>query len=248
MRRLTYRLLVAVAVLSWAQASAAQTADEVIEKSIAAMGGRAAFDKIKSRTLAGSISIGTPAGDLPGTIEILNAVPNKARTLIKADLSAFGAGQMVIDQRFDGSVGYVLDTMQGDRPMTAGQLESVKNNSFPRPFLNYKAMGSAVKLGEKSKVGTRDALLLVFEPAAGSPIKQYVDAETFMPLRTTITAEVPQLGPVEQSIDASDFRDLDGIKVPFKLRLSSSVQTVDMSFSKIEQNVVVDEKLFSKPQ
>ena len=37
------------------------------------------------------------------------------RTVIKADLSAFGAGQLLIDQRFDGTTGYVIDSMQGDR-------------------------------------------------------------------------------------------------------------------------------------
>ena len=89
-------------VLASAQSASAQTADELIEKSIAAMGGRAAFAKVKTRSMSGTITINTPAGDIPGTIEILNARPNKARTLIKADLSAFGAGPLEIDQRFDG--------------------------------------------------------------------------------------------------------------------------------------------------
>jgi len=242
------RLAAFVLVLGWAQAAAAQTADEIIEKSIAAMGGRAAFDKVKSRAMTGTISIGTPAGDLPGTIEMLNAVPNKTRMVINADLSAFGAGPLVIDQRFDGTAGYVLDTMQGNRDITGGQLEGLKNNSFPHPFLNYKAMGMSVKLGDKGKVADREALLLLFEPTKGTPIKQWVDAQTFMPVRTAIMAEIPQMGTVEQYLDPSDYRDLDGVKVPYKLTLQSSVQTVSMTLSKIEQNVPVDEKLFVKPQ
>jgi hypothetical protein len=229
-----------------AQSAAAQTADEIIEKSIAAMGGRAALEKVKSRQMTGTLAIGTPAGDIQGTIEILNAVPNKARTVIKADLSAFGAGPMLIDQRFDGTKGYVIDTLQGDREITGQQLDTMKANAFPHPFLNYKTQGASVQLSGKEKILDKDAFVLVFQPPSGPPIKQYVDAATFMPLRTVIKATVPQFGEVEQNADPSDFRDLDGVKVPYKLQIQSSVQGLTMTFTKIEQNVTVDEKLFVK--
>lgn len=240
------RLATALVVLLWAQSTAAQTADEVIEKSIAAMGGRAALEKVQSRQMTGTLAIGTPAGDIQGTIEILNAVPNKARTVIKADLSAFGAGPMLIDQRFDGTKGYVIDTLQGDREITGQQLDTMKANAFPHPFLNYKAQGASVQLSGKEKVLDKDAFVLVFQPPSGPPIKQYVDATTFMPLRTVIKATVPQFGEVEQNADPSDYRDLDGVKVPYKLQIQSSVQGLTMTFTKIEQNVTVDEKLFVK--
>ena len=45
MRTFSRRLVVAVLALAWAHTASAQTADEVIEKSIAAMGGRAAHEK-----------------------------------------------------------------------------------------------------------------------------------------------------------------------------------------------------------
>jgi hypothetical protein len=242
------RLASSLLVLLWASSAAAQTADEIIEKSIAAMGGRAALEKVKSRQMTGSLLLGTPAGDIQGTVEMLAAVPNKTRTLIKADLSAFGAGQLVVDQRFDGTTGYVLDSLQGNRDISGQQLDTMKSNAFPHPFLNYKAMGASVQLTGKEKVLDKEAFVLVFEPPAGPPIKQYVDAATFMPLRTVIKATVPQFGEVEQNADPSDYRDVDGVKVPFKLHIASSVQAVTMTFTKVEQNVTVDEKLFAKPQ
>jgi hypothetical protein len=242
-----HRVAVVLFVLALAQSAAAQTADEVIEKSIAAMGGRAAMEKIKSRQMTGTLTLQTPAGDIPGTIEVLNAVPNKARTVIKADLSSFGAGALVVDQRFDGTAGYVLDTLQGNREITGSQLEGMKANSFPHPFLNYKALGMTATVSGKGKVGDREAIILTMQPTTGTPVKQYVDAETFMPLRTVITASIPQVGDVEQNADPSDFRVLDGVKVPYKVSISSSVQGLTMAFSKVEHNVPVDEKLFVKP-
>lgn len=246
MKILIQRVAAVVLVLAWAQASSAQTADEVIEKSIAAMGGRAAMEKIKTRSMTGAIALSTPAGDIPGTIEIQNAVPNKTRTLLKADLSAFGAGQLEVDQRFDGSTGYVYDSMQGDRPIGGNQLDNLKSNAFPHTFLNYKAAGTSVKLTGKEKVGTRDAFVLLFEPSTGSAVKQFVDAESYLPVRTMLTVDLPQAGAVEQTAEASDFREVDGVKVPFKLQVSSSVQNFTITFSKIENNVTIDDKLFSK--
>jgi len=241
------RLAIVALVLAWAPMASAQTADEVIEKSITAMGGRAAFAKIKSRVSTGELSIGTPAGDIAGTVEMYATSPNKQRTVIKADLSQFGAGQLVIDQRFDGTTGYAMDTMQGNREITGSQLENMKAQSFPHPFLNYKAAGSSVKLGAKEQVGGRDMFVLTFMPAAGEPIKQYVDAETYLPARTIITAEIQQMGKVEQMVDPSDYRDVDGIKVAYQMKLTNAMQSISMKFTKIENNVTIDEKMFSKP-
>ena len=76
-------------------------------------------------------------------------------------------------------------------------------------------------MARKEKVGERDAFVLTFEPTAGSPIRQYIDAETYMPMRTMLTTDMPQMGEIEQTVDPSDFRDVDGVKVPFKLRLTN---------------------------
>jgi outer membrane lipoprotein-sorting protein len=241
------RLAFAAIFLFTAHVASAQTADEVVEKSIAAMGGRAALEKIKTRVTTGELSIGTPAGDINGTVEMYGASPNKQRTVIKADLSAFGAGQLVIDQRFDGTTGYAMDTMQGNREITGTQLDNMKAQYFPHPFLNLKAAGTAAKLGAKEQVDGRDMFVLTLEPASGPPIKQYIDAETFLPARTIITADVPQMGRVEQMIDPSDYREQDGVKLPFKMKLTNAMQSISMTFTKVENNVTLDEKMFVKP-
>ena len=244
--KVTRFALVAV-VLAWASVASAQTVDEVIEKSIAAMGGRPAMDKIKTRSMTGTLSLATPAGDIPGTVEVLNAAPNKMRLVIKADLSAFGAGQLLIDQRFDGTSGYMINSLQGDQPITGDQLESMKANSFPHLFLDYKARGFKATLTGKEKVGDRDAFVVVLEPTTGSPIRQFIDAESFLPVRSMAKISTPQTGEIEQTADASDFRDVDGVKVPFSVRLTSSMQSVSMTFTKAENNVAIDEKMFVKP-
>ena len=242
------RSMLVLLVLISAQTASSQTADELIEKSIAAMGGRAAFDKVKTRVMSGTITISTPGGDLPGTIELWNARPNKMRTLIKADLTQFGAGMLEIDQRFDGQTGYLLNTLQGNRDITGNQLDNMRNQAFPNAFLAYKDLGFKASLEGKQKVGSGEAYVVVLEPAKGSTIRQFIDAETMLPVRFVLRVNVEELGAeVEQTTDLSAYKDVDGLKLPFKLASSSSVQSFTVDLTTIEHNVTIDEKLFSKP-
>jgi hypothetical protein len=248
MTNLSRRLLAGALLLGWAHAAAAQTADQVIERSIAAIGGRAAFSKLKSRATTGTITLETPAGNIEGTIESLNAPPNKSRSLIKADLTSLGAGPLVLDQRCNGTTGYAIDTLQGNREITGSQLDNLRNNAFPHPFLNYKDMGTSARLGDREKVGDRDAYVVILEPTSGSVVRQYIDADTYLPMQFVIKVDVPQLGrEIEQTTVFSDFREVDGVKLPFRLKATSPVQNYTIVISKVEHNVPVDESLFSKP-
>jgi zinc protease len=168
--------------------------------------------------------------------------------LLKADLTSLGAGPFVLDQRFDGQSGYVLDSLQGNREMSGNQLDNLKNGSFPHPFLNFKDLGTTAELKGKEKVGDREAYVLIFSPKSGSVMRQYIDAETYTPIRMVMTVNVPQLGQdVEQVTEFLDYKEVDGIKVPFRLRSSSSIQNFTITVAKVEHNIKVDETLFVKP-
>jgi len=238
----------AALLLGFVQLASAQTADEIIEKHLAALGGRATLAKLQSRTVTGTITVTTPVGDLTGTIETMNQVPNKTRTLIKLDLSAVGLGKVVQDQRFDGTAGYMIDTLQGNREITGDQLELMKNNSFPNPLLNYKESFATVELAGKEKVGDREAYVLIGKPKTGPPVRQYIDAESYLPIKTVLKINVPQLGTeVEQTTELSDFKEVDGVKVPFRSKSSSNVQTLTVTVSQVKHNTQIDQALFSKP-
>ena len=241
------RLVVVTAFLvAWAQAASAQTADEVIEKMLAAGGGRAALEKVKSRLATGTVALETPLGNIAGTAELLNEAPNKSRNLMKVDLSAAGIGQVTVDQRFNGEIAYAMDSLQGNREITGNALDNMKASSFPSPWLNYKERGATVELGAKEKVGDRDAYVLTYTPKVGSAVRMYLDAQTYLPLRSVVKVNV-RGQDVEQTSDFSDYRDVDGLKLPFQIKNSAPMQTYTITFTKIEHNIKVDESLFSKP-
>jgi len=248
LKTISTRLFIAALFLVSVQIASAQTADDIVEKHLAALGGRAAMGKLKSRSMKGTITVSTPVGDLTGAIEILNQEPNKQRTFVQLDLTAVGLGKVIQDQRFDGTSGFVIDTLQGNRDIAGDQLEALKNGSFPNPLLNYKQAGATVELSGKEKVGERDAYVLAFKPKSGPVVRQYIDAESYFPMKQVVRINVPQVGgEVEQTTEVSDFRDVDGIKIPFKIKTTSAVQTVSVTVSQIEHNTQIDQALFSKP-
>ena len=244
------RLVLLTLFLGCVQFAAAQTADDIIEKDLAALGGRTALNNLKSRSMKGTISSFGPIGDLKGSVEVLNQAPNKARTFVQLDLSGLGLGtnKFVQDKRFDGTSGYVIDTMQGNRDITGEELDAMKNAQFPSPLLNYKGMGTTVELAGKEKVGDRDAYVLIGKPKAGPVIRYYIDAETYLPIRHVMKIMDPQLGTeVERTTETSDFREVDGVKVPYRIKTTSSLQTVLVTITQVEQNKQIDQSLFSKP-
>lgn len=247
MLMMSMRFVLAVLVLGWSWTASAQTADEVIEKHLTALGGRAALAKLESRLMVGTITLSTPGGEVSGSVEALAARPNKQRTLIKIDLASVGAGEVTVDQRFDGTDGYMLDSLQGNRAITGSQLENMRSSMFPTQFLDYKASGAAVELKGKEKLGDGEAFVLVFTLKGGLPVRQYIDAVTYLPRRTIATVDVPGMGTLDQISDYLDQRDVDGVKVPFLVKSTSAAQSFSVTATRVEHNVKVDPALFVKP-
>ena len=248
MRRRLFLLSVTTLLVFPAATARAQTADEVIEKSLDALGGRAVLGKLASRTATGSISVSTPGGDVTGSVELYNKAPNKARSVVKIDLSQFGVGQVVQDQRFDGTAGYAIDSLNGNRDITGDQLEAMRNNTFPTPLLGYKEAGIRAELLGKEKAGDRDVYALRITPKTGPASRIFIDAETYMLAKTITTLNVPQLGTdVEQTTEFSDYRTLDGTKVAYRVRSVNQLQSLTITFEKVEHNTSIADSSFAKP-
>jgi outer membrane lipoprotein-sorting protein len=241
-------LLSLVLVPAAARTARAQTADDIIEKHLAAIGGRDALSKITSRRSTATVVVATAQGDIPGTAEFTSKAPNKSRVLIELDLTAMGApDKMVIDQKFDGTTGVALNSMQGEAELSVNQIDNMRNNVFPTSLLTYKALGMKMELLPKEQVNGKDAFVIRATPKAGSATKLYFDAASYMLVKSVATINAPTMGgDVEQTSEQSDFRKVDGITLPFQVVRSDPNQTFTIKFTKIEHNVTIDDKIFSR--
>jgi hypothetical protein len=248
MRRPSFLPILWLLVLSTSGTpAAAQTADTAIEKYLSAIGGREALGKLTSRRSSGTVTLSAAGQQFAGTVEILLKTPNKSRALITLDLSAFGGAPMTIDQRFDGTSGYVLNSVQGTMEVSGNQLENMRNNVFPTLLLDYKAAGAKAEVLPNDKLDGKDVVVLLFTPRTGSASRLFFDAETNLLVRSVTRINSPQAGgDVEQTTDVSDYRPADGVKVPYHVVNTSPTQTLSITLTKVEHNVVIDDTVFLK--
>jgi outer membrane lipoprotein-sorting protein len=237
-----------VLAIAFAAPARAQTADEVVEKHLAALGGREALGKLTSRHATGTVVLTTPAGDLSGPFESYAKAPNKMRISMQIDTTAVGGpGTMTVEQKFDGTKGWMLNSLQGDTEMTGNLLDNMRNGGFPSPLLTFKQAGAQAALQPRETLRGKEALVLLLTPTAGSPVRVYFDPDTYLVMRTVSTINSPQVGGnIEQTSDFSDYRAVDGVKVAFQTINANSIQTITIKLTKVEHNVAIDDGMFGK--
>jgi hypothetical protein len=78
--------------------------------------------------------------------------------------------------------------------------------------------------------------------------RYYFDAETGL-LRRRVAINHAALLPIPEQVDFEDYRDVDGVKLPFIIR-KSAIDTYDSwtrTFAELKRNVAVDDALFAPP-
>src|SRR3989441_8892439 len=88
-------------------AGAMPTADQIVDKYVQAIGGKAAIEKQTSRVSKGSFEI--PAFGASGTAEVYEKAPNKSAAFI--NIPGFG----VVQEGFDGKTAWAQDPQSGLR-------------------------------------------------------------------------------------------------------------------------------------
>src|SRR5581483_4430444 len=131
--------------------SAQPSVDKILNHYVKAVGGRSAWEKLKSRTSMGTIEV-APAG-LGGTVVIHEKAPNKILTIIIVSGSAFRQG-------FDGSVGWAEDPQSGVRDQSGAELAEAKRQADFYSPLDVKQHYSKLTLLGTEKVGDHDAYVI----------------------------------------------------------------------------------------
>ena len=107
---------------------------------------------------------------------------------------------------------------------------------------------AGLQLAGMEKIDGRD-MWVVASSTPESTVTYDFDTETGL-LRRKRTINHTFALPIPEQIDFEDYRDVDGVKVPFTIR-SSAIDTYDSwtrTFTEIKRNVAVDEKLFAAPK
>lgn len=218
--------------------SSLPTVDQILDRYVQALGGRAVISKVSSRVSKGTVEI--PTLGVTGSFESFEKAPNKS--LAKIMLTGFGE----VRQGFDGTVAWSQDPQSGIREKSGVELAAARRDSDIHKDIKLRELYPTLALEGKNKVGERETYVIVATPAEGSSEKWYFDAETHLLLRADIEVEGPQGKlPAENYFD--DYREVEGVKLPFTLRQSTSAFSIVTKIQEVKHNVPVEDSIFSKP-
>ncbi len=213
--------------------STAQTADEIVNKYVAAMGGAEKLESLKTVKMEGSMS--TQGIDVPLTIT------KKHMVGMRLDMEIMGTSNF---QLANTKAGWVyMPVMQQTEPkaMEPEQLKSIQNQfDVHGSLFNYKEKGYSVEYVGTEKVDGKDAYKLKIL-RNGSNVFYFIDAVSNFVVKTSSKAMVQGQ---EMDMETS-FSDYKKNEEGFWFAYTNVTMQGTIVFDKISSNVPVDEKIFS---
>ncbi len=222
-----------VAALLISTISFAQTAEEVVNNYVTAIGGKDAISKIKDLTM-------TLTGEAQGaSLEIIiqKKIPGKFMQVV----NVVGMGE-VQKQVCDGTK-VRASGMQGSEDITDPEkVKPVTMQALIAPEAEYVSMGAKLAYIGKEKVNTADAHKI--EVTIGTvKMTEFYDAASGLKVRQVITIEGP-MGSQTITSDFSDYKDVSGVKMPYKLNQDLGMMQLGLTVTKIEVNTNLADALF----
>ena len=222
-----------------AQTAKLPTAKEILDKYVAAIGGRAANEKFKTRAMKGTFEL-TPMG-IKGTIESYAAAPDKTYT--KTNLAGIGE---IIDS-YDGKTAWTVNPIQGNRDKTGEELLQTKLiNNFYRET-NLEKLYPKMEVKGVEKIGDRETYVVAATPEGLAPETFYFDKQTGLLVRADSTLVSPE-GKMPAKAFYEDFREIDGVKMPHKIRVVLPQFEIITNITEIKNGVALEDSKFAKPK
>jgi hypothetical protein len=102
-------------------------------------------------------------------------------------------------------------------------------------------------VGPLRVIGDREVRILQGKKASGTPVSLYFDEDSGLLVRLVrYSAETP-VGRVPIQVDYEDYRDVSGIKLPFKWTSTWTDGRIVFELKSVQLNATIDTARFAKP-
>lgn len=211
------------------------TVDHVLDKYVQAVGGKAAFEKVKNRIMKGELVLSTGR-----TIqqETYRRAPNKALVIT--------TGPSVIIQGFNGTIGWVK-TNGGVQQMNSFAVADFKFNADFNREIRLRELYRKLSVTGKEKIGHHEAYVIEAIPLEGATERLYFDTQTGLLIRRAAD-EVTAFGTIPDFTDMEDYKEVDGVKLPFTIGRSSQWANSTLKVLEVKHNVDIDDAMFEMPR
>jgi len=221
-------------------ASGMPSPDSLFDKYIQALGGRARVESLTSIAARGTYA-GYDTDHVKVPVEIFSRTPAARTTIVHTKF-----GDSV--NTFEGTQGWIASV---DRPLllmplTGGNLAGARIDAL-LPFpLALKQAFERWRVTQTT-IDDKDTYVVQSVPQAGqTPLNLYFDDDSGLlvrVLRFTDTA----VGRVPTQIDFSDYRDVQGTKMPFKVTTTWTDGQSEIELADVQANVTTDPARFRQP-
>ena len=218
-----------------AKDSAGPSGAQLLDKYLQAAGGAAAIGNVSSRVMKGTIDVGGKSI----AIDIYSKDPDK-----RISFTHLPDGDNVT--AFDGHEGWLGAPGRPTREMHGSDLDGASIDADLHLATHLKAMFSQLKVRGTEKVDDHDVYSVVGEREGKTPIELFFDTQTGLLVRMVRFGETA-LGELPVQIDYADYRETNGVKIPYRWTLARPSGRFTIQVTDVQQNVPVDDAKFAKP-
>lgn len=238
MSKLACAVLAAVSAFSLSLAADLKTGDAVLDRYVELSGGAAAYAKIHSMAMKGSMSMA--AMGLKGAITIYAAEPNKS------SMSTNIAGVGKITEGTDGTNAWSFSAIQGPQLKKGEELDDSLREAFFHKENEWRAMYSSAVLDGVEDVDGKPAYKVTLTPKAGKTQTQYYDQSTGLLVRHQSVRKT-SMGDIPVDISIGSYRKECGVELPHSLVQTVAGQKIELQIDSIECNPELPADAFQPP-
>jgi len=207
-------------------------AEQLLDKYLAAVGGAEALQKITSRVQKGTL---TAFGGQHFPAEVYSKAPDKRFSVMHLPGESVTA--------FDGKQGW-LSVPGRVHMMSAAENAAARIDADLYLPAHLKTLYQEFRVNAGDKIDGHETYMVVGQTEGQPPLRLYLDKESGLLLRLIRYAETP-LGRNPTQIDYADYRDADGVKMPFRWTLARPGNRFTIQIEQVQQNVPVDDAKFA---
>lgn len=235
-------LLAWSAVPTLAQEDKLPSAEKIMEKSIEAQGGRAAFEKLTSRVSKGSIEVSMGEQNQKGGVTAYAQAPNKRYVEMTF-------GEQKVERGTDGDVFWELSPRGASIKEGEEREIQIRRSRF-NSLLYWRENYEKVETIGKVDVDGRSCYEVELTPKVGARETVYFDRKTGLPVKMETSEQTPA-GNVAVESFQEDYREVDGVKLPFKtvqkIAVMGQTQTITTIWQSIKHNEAIPPARFELP-
>lgn len=180
----------------------------------------------------------TGFGDKPLEVEVFAKAPDQRISIVHTP-----RGDSLT--AFDGHGGWLGSTGRPSRDMSAAESGAARLDADLRFPSHVTQLFKEFTTAAAEKIDGRDALHVLARNEGEPPVELWFDAQSGLLVRLVRYAETP-LGRNPTQIDYADYRDADGVKIPFRWSISRPAGRFTIQIDEVHQNVPVDDARFEK--